>query len=175
MVVEKIVFGDGSKGKDGRYLEAECLYAALNVQGGIESHHRVDETSLELFEHHGSVPEYKVLLDSPLTNSFRDSLTPRSPNITVTKSRPLSRERLLREVLRWLQNNPGYSLVIGLLGAREVTDSTRSFRLPEIRLEMVENSGDCLIAATVNEISALHGSYSAGYAKQALLASSLMI
>lgn len=174
IMVAKIFFGDASRGQDGRYMETRSVYGSLNLQEGTESYHRLDETSLYLFEHNGQVPEYKGLPDSPLTNIFRDCLKPRSPNITDTNSRPLSMERLLGAVFRLLHKNLGYSLVVGLHAAQELTDSEKPFRLPEFRPEIVENSVDGLIAATVNGISALRGSPSATYAKQALLGSILM-
>lgn len=78
MVVEKIVFGDLSKGNDGRYLDIRCLYAPLNVQEGKESYRGVDGSSSELFKQNRRVPDYKVLLDTSPANRFRERPTTRS-------------------------------------------------------------------------------------------------
>ena len=60
MVIEKLCCGDGSLGRNRRQLRHGQMYAAPNLQSGIESYSAIDIRSVVLFDHGWRYPRYEL-------------------------------------------------------------------------------------------------------------------
>ena len=65
MTIEKLVHGDGYKGKDKRFLSRKQIFPVPSRQSGLGSFWPIDLIRRSLFEHIFRVPTYEVLAQTP--------------------------------------------------------------------------------------------------------------
>ena len=164
VAVEKLVWGDGSAARDGRFLKAGQLYGAPNLQGGLESFFPIHICTLSLFDHNCRVPTYDVVAQTTAAKSIPGSRWPRSPRISVPlyQDRYIRRQRMARAIGSWLSAHSGFALFIGGPSARDNVHETAPFIIrdsPQVFME--DNTGDCMLAALVSGIDTLKGGESA--------------
>ena len=168
MVIEKLCCGDGASFRNRRQLRHGQMYAAPNMQGGIESYCAIDIRSVVLFDHGWRYPYYEVFAETP---GAKRKSRPQGPVLSLPKSGTAQSKRALirRELCKWLSEHKGFALRVGGPGARYNVVETMVFRATEYgRVFMVDNTGDCLIAAVVNAIACLSGMKQAAKARELL-------
>ena len=153
-VVERIVFGDGEKAKNGATLERNIWYASSVLYGGPESIFAIVQSSRAataqstVMQEHLTVPVSKPSLHKEWVRIMFKIATEESDKKKDTNAK--------EAVWASAKSKPGHAIIIGGPGDRPVdAGAAKYWEIDDGEICYSDNSGACVDASIVNAVSCL--------------------
>lgn len=157
--IESVLCGDGSR-HNGVSLNNLVFYASGRIDGGRESYHQIDPSSLALSTRGATMGgNWRT---RPITEAAKKRPMTEVPRITIPsnkrENRTYKQKKLRQAALAWMFVNRGVALSVGGPGSREGIPNVSQYYAREAGVVFEQQQDDnCMSAAIVNALDIVRG------------------
>jgi len=156
--IEKVVMGDGSKGRSGHVLEKGRFYASASASGGHESYFAIDMSTAKLSTRGGKSVSFGFRAASDQAKALPPASGPKTRPMRKTLSHTQKQKIVGEAVTSFCTKHPGWAAWVSGPGDRDKNPALKEHLVKTGDKILVKGKdGQCVAAAIANALYVLFG------------------